>query len=115
MAKTKTSKIQNLKTKKSKKSAEHLHISLGSKNYAIIGLGILLIIIGYFLMSENSVDGFLPTVVAPILLFVGYCVMIPVGILYKDKKDSDSEQSVEISNDQDLKQNTSVSGNIKTV
>ena len=51
----------------------------------IIGLGIVLIILGYVFMSENSVDGFLPTVIAPILLVIGYIIVVPVGILYKDK------------------------------
>jgi hypothetical protein len=70
---------------KKAKTAEVLHISLTNKNYMIIGLGILLIIIGYVFMAENSVDGFLPTVVAPILLVLGYIVVVPFGILYKDK------------------------------
>lgn len=80
MAKAKTP----VKSKKTKK-IEHLHINLTNKNYMIIGLGILVIIIGYFFMSENSVDGFLPTVVAPILLGIGYLVIVPFGILYTDK------------------------------
>ncbi len=80
-----------VKSRKVKK-IEHLHINLTNKNYMIIGLGILVIIIGYFFMSENSVDGFLPTVVAPILLIAGYGVIVPFGILYTDKSGaSDSE------------------------
>lgn len=73
-----------VKNKKAKK-IEHLHINLTNKNYMIIGLGILIIIIGYFFMSENSVDGFLPTIVAPILLITGYGVIVPFGILYTEK------------------------------
>jgi hypothetical protein len=34
-------------------------------------------------MLEGSVEGVLPTVVAPILLVLGYCVIIPIGILYR--------------------------------
>lgn len=90
MAKAKT----NVKTKKSA-TISHIHIALTKKNYMVIGLGILLIIIGYVLMSANSVDGFLPTVVAPILLVAGYCVVIPVGILIKDK--SVMEEAIDLS------------------
>jgi len=98
MAKAKTP----VKSKKTKK-IEHLHINLTNKNYMIIGLGILVIIIGYFFMSENSVDGFLPTVVAPILLVAGYCVVIPYGILKKPKSEmvsapSEGIQEAETSN-----------------
>lgn len=81
MAKAKTP----VKTKKNIKRIEHLHINLTNKNYMIIGVGILVIIIGYFFMSENSVDGFLPSIVAPILLCIGYLVIVPFGILYSDK------------------------------
>jgi hypothetical protein len=44
-------------------------------------------------MSENSVDGFLPTVVSPILLVAGYCVVIPYGILKKSKTDKPIENT----------------------
>lgn len=55
-------------------------------NYLIIGAGLLLILLGYLAMLEGSVEGFLPLVVAPILLVAGYCVVIPFGILYRRRK-----------------------------
>lgn len=117
MAKTKTSNLQNLKAKKSKKNIEHLHISLTKKNYSIITVGILVIIVGYFLMKENSVDGFMPTVVAPILLFLGYCIIIPVGILLKDNP-SVTEEPNDLSfikeDETSVKPKGNVSSNIKT-
>ena len=86
MAKAKGSNLSKLKAKK--QSQEHLHVSFSTKNYSIIAFGILVIIIGYILMSEQSVDGFMPTVVAPIFLVIGYCIIIPIGIIYKnDPKD----------------------------
>ncbi|MBS1492088.1 MAG: hypothetical protein JST55_01175 [Bacteroidetes bacterium] len=80
MAKAKTP----VKSRKIKK-VEHLHINLTNKNYMIIGLGIVVILIGFFLMMENSVDGFLPSKLATILLVIGYLVIVPIGILYNDK------------------------------
>jgi uncharacterized membrane protein HdeD (DUF308 family) len=56
---------------------------LARENFIIIGAGILAIIAGYLAMSEGSVEGFLPLVVAPILLVIGYCLLIPIGILYR--------------------------------
>lgn len=90
MAKIKQQSIQSLKSRKHRKDQSHLHFAMTSKNYMIIGLGIALIILGYFFMSENSVDGFLPTTVAPVLLIIGYCIIVPVGILYKDKYNQDA-------------------------
>lgn len=117
MAKTKTSNLQSLKAKKSKKTQEHLHISLTKKNYSIIIAGIVIIIIGYLLMNENSVSGFLPTVVAPVLLFVGYCIVIPVGILLKNNPVtvSDHNDSSFVREDEtSVKSKGNVSSNIKT-
>lgn len=117
MAKTKTSNLQSLKAKKSKKTQEHLHISLTKKNYSIIAAGIVIIIIGYILMSENSVDGFMPTVVAPILLFAGYCIIIPVGILLKNNPPVSTEHSDSgfVKEDETtVKPKGNVSSNIKT-
>jgi len=91
MAKSKT---QLKKTQKAK--VEHLHIALTKTNFIIIASGILMIIIGYVFLSQNSVDGFLPTVAAPVFLVLGYCVVIPFGILYKDKS---SKPEAEAQND----------------
>jgi hypothetical protein len=66
-----------------RKSSKEEKLPLGKQNFAIIGVGIAVIIGGYLAMLEGSVEGFLPLVVAPILLVLGYCVIIPFGILYK--------------------------------
>lgn len=115
MAKSKQQNIQNIKARKSKRELSHLHFALTSKNYMIISFGIVLIILGYILMSENSVDGFLPTIVAPILLIFGYCVVVPIGILYSPKSDEPAapEETKEIKSTE--KSNVSnASSNIKT-
>lgn len=70
------------------KGKKEITLPLEKTNFLIIVLGIVIIIIGYILMSENSVNGFLPTVISPILLVLGYCVIIPYGILKKPKKDT---------------------------
>jgi hypothetical protein len=110
MAKVKTS---NIKSKKAK--VNHFRISLTSKNYYIIGFGIVLIIIGYILMGMSPVDGFIPTVISPVLLVAGYCVMIPFGILFKDKsvitEDEDAKNLNPVKTDNI---NKSATANIKT-
>jgi len=55
-------------------------------NYYIIAAGIGLVILGFIVMGQGSVEGTLPLVVAPVLLVIGYCVMIPIGILYKKRE-----------------------------
>lgn len=80
--KVKSKKVQSSKLGKKQKE---FSFPLEKENFMIIGLGILVLVIGYVLMSQNSVDGFMPTVVAPILLVAGYCIIIPYGILKKSK------------------------------
>lgn len=60
------------------------------ENYIIIGIGILFIILGYVALSGNSVDGFSQLMLAPLLLLAGYCVIIPIGIIYRKKGTSSS-------------------------
>lgn len=78
----KSKKAQPAKSSRSKKEQA---FPLEKENFIIIGIGIALLIIGYILMTENSVSGFMPTVAAPILLVLGYCVVIPYGILKKPR------------------------------
>lgn len=94
------------------KAKKELSLPLEKTNFLIIGAGIVVLIIGYILMSANSVDGFLPTVVSPILLVLGYCVIIPYGILKKPKKTESNIQQPE--GDSSSASPENVSTNIKT-
>lgn len=47
------------------------------KNYILFGIGALTIIAGYVFLSHGSITA------APILLLLGYLVLIPWGILAK--------------------------------
>lgn len=79
-------------------------------NYIIIGIGIVVLVLGYILMAEDTVDGFAATVIAPILLVLGYVVIIPYGILKKsgNEKQGTAETTEQIPIAQ------AVSSNIKT-
>jgi hypothetical protein len=62
------------------------HLPLGRENFIILGIGLAVIILGYLAMLEGSVEGFLPLVLAPILLVLGYCILIPFGIMYRKNR-----------------------------
>lgn len=55
-------------------------------NYLIFLIGILLIVFGYIIMVMGEVDSFQSITVAPILLFLGYVVAIPIALIYRPKK-----------------------------
>jgi hypothetical protein len=54
-----------------------VELPFGRKNYIIFGLAALVIVGGYIALSRGSIT------LAPILLLLGYLVLIPWGILAK--------------------------------
>lgn len=56
-------------------------------NYKILGAGVLVVILGYVALGMEPWDGFMALTVAPILLVIGYCVLLPLGIIYRRKKE----------------------------
>ena len=53
------------------------------KNYVLFGVGVFVIIVGYLIMYSGEVDSFQSLVISPLLLLVGYLVIIPMAILFK--------------------------------
>ncbi|HTY35670.1 MAG TPA: hypothetical protein VMH23_01085 [Bacteroidota bacterium] len=70
-----------------KRKVPSMALPFTKRNYQILGLGLLIIVLGYVALSQSPWDGTMPLVVAPILLVLGYCVVIPVGILYRQKEE----------------------------
>ena len=62
---------------KPKKEKERPQIALGKKNFIVMGAGLATIIAGFITLANGSMT------LAPLLLVVGYCVLIPVSILLK--------------------------------
>lgn len=55
-------------------------------NYVIFGIALLLIFLGYIVMATGSVNSNQSLTVAPILLFIGYLILIPVALIYRQKQ-----------------------------
>jgi hypothetical protein len=50
-------------------------LRFGARNYAALGAALAAIVIGFILLHEGSITA------APILLVLGYCVLIPYGLI----------------------------------
>lgn len=62
--------------------------------YLMIGGGIAVIIVGFLLLATgmgSNWDNPLAVSVAPVVLVIGYCVIIPLAILFGGKRTSDGE------------------------
>jgi hypothetical protein len=60
---------------------------LGQRNVLLIVAGIVVIVIGYMLLGRGSIT------IAPLLLVIGYCVMVPLAILMWTRKPGGKRQS----------------------
>lgn len=52
-------------------------LSFSKVNAKWLGAGVVSIAVGFFLLAQGSLH------IAPILLVLGYCVLLPIGIIKK--------------------------------
>ena len=65
------------------------------ENYLLLGLGLLIIVIGNYLMTQGPWDNPVSLSVSPVVLLIAYLVVFPLSILYKKKKsDNDKDENV---------------------
>jgi hypothetical protein len=69
-----------------KKAKSEELLPLEKINYIILVIGLAVILAGYAALSTGPWDGAMALTVAPLLLVAGYCIIIPLGILYRPKK-----------------------------
>ena len=60
--------------------------SFSKKNYFLFIVGIIFIIIGYFIMALGETYSFQSLSLSPVILTIGYLILIPSALLYKDKE-----------------------------
>lgn len=74
---------------KKSKQRERFNFPLKKTNFLIIIIGIIVLFIGYIFMAiPDDPDAFLTRTLSPILLVIGYLVIIPIGLFYREKQDS---------------------------
>jgi len=63
---------------------------LGKINYIIIIIGILVLVTGFWTLAQPPLEGWMSKSLAPVLLTLGFIVIIPFGIIWgvwkKDNK-----------------------------
>lgn len=75
------------KAKKNNGPGDESKWPYGKKNYLIFAAALIVIIVGFWTLAEGSIT------LAPILLVAGYCVLLPIALIIKDKpEESDSTQ-----------------------
>lgn len=74
-----------IKAKKQSSSGES-EWSFGPKNYILLGIALVIIILGYVSLGQGSIT------LAPILLIIGYCVLIPIAIMLKTPASEEADE-----------------------
>ncbi|MGQ9708049.1 MAG: hypothetical protein ACUVUR_04160 [bacterium] len=70
-------KAQKAKERPAVRQLESTRLAFKKRNYLLLGAGLIAIATGLVFLSMGS------TRVAPLLLVVGYCVLVPLALLLK--------------------------------
>ncbi len=76
------------KTKGASKSQQQHYFegwAFNRNNYLILLAGVAFIVFGYVVMALGGTNGPLSLTVAPIMLFIGYLVLVPLSLIYRKK------------------------------
>jgi hypothetical protein len=74
-----------------KRPAGSQELPFGKRNLYILGIGLAVLVIGYILMAQPPVNGFMSKTLAPIVVVLAYVIIIPYAILYGRKKANKTE------------------------
>ena len=75
---------RNREKRKRRNAATGIVFTTG--NYAIFGIALAVILLGYLALSQGPATSFSSLNIAPILLITGYCILVPLAILYQKSK-----------------------------
>jgi len=82
--------MAEIKKKKQTSPDKTTRWPFGPKNYILFGVAMVVLIIGFVLLGYGSMT------LAPILLVLGYCVLIPLAIIVKDRPEETSSEMPEV-------------------
>jgi hypothetical protein len=73
--------------------ARPFNMPFEQKNIVFILIGIGVVTLGYLIMGMSETMGFMALDVSPIVLLLGYLVVIPMGIMYGSRRKKVVEQA----------------------
>ena len=56
------------------------HLPLDRENLILFGVALAVIVLGYVFLARGSIT------LAPILLVLGYCVLVPIAIIFRPRR-----------------------------
>ncbi len=88
--------ISRKNIRKQKKISSPFEIYWKKGNYLLLFAGLVVIILGFIFMSMGSWNSFPSLFISPILLVIGYFLILPASILYMKKEKPANQDGQEI-------------------
>jgi hypothetical protein len=82
----KVQKTKEAKKTLKKKRIEEIALPFTKENYFLLVVGVFVIAVGFILMELGGAYDSLSLVIAPRILVIGYCIIIPFAIFYEKKE-----------------------------
>lgn len=64
------------------------------ENYLLLSAGVLVLVLGFFLMTFGPWDNPVSLTISPIILLIAYLIIFPLAILYKKNKKAGTSENV---------------------
>ena len=65
-------------------------------NYYMLGLGLVVTLIGFYVMSIGPWNSFSSLVLSPIILFIAYVIIFPLSIFIRKKSEKENPQDNQV-------------------
>jgi len=79
--------VDDKKSRKKEKPGQLLFPwPFGRLNLIVLLAGLVVIVLGYVFLGQGNAESFQSLTIAPILLLIGYLVLLPASILIRDPK-----------------------------
>jgi len=79
-------KAKKIQKQRSQKEKVLWSIPLSKVNFVIFGIGLFLLVVGFYIMTIPPWDSVYALVISPIILIIAYFVIFPLGILKKNSE-----------------------------
>jgi hypothetical protein len=76
---------------KVKQKQKEQPLGISAWNLRLFGIAVITLVLGYVLLSIGPADSGWSLNIAPIVLIIGYCVLIPLAIFWKPKSQREQE------------------------
>jgi len=87
--------------RKPKKIVSPFNVYWNKKNFIFLFIGLVIIISGFILMSVGSWDSFPSLFISPVVLVIGYLIILPASVLITGKHEEENKNEQGVSTDKD--------------